>query len=253
MSRQHYIRSASGILSKTGVLLLCLLSYKGIAQEDKKEVRAGNSNYEKGQYSNAELEYRKALEKNATSYAGTYNLGSSLYRQEKQEEAIKQYTAAVERAANPGQKSDAYHNLGNAFVKAEKYAEAVSAYKNALKLDPADSDTRYNLAYAQAKLKQQQEQQNKEGNNKDKNQDKDQQKQDQDQQKQDQNKEQEQAKEEEQNNQQPKPGDNKQQPRPKISKEDAERILQALKNNEQDLNKKLSKKEGVRINVEKNW
>lgn len=235
------------------VMVLLAVTHPAAGQDDKKEIRSGNTSYEKGQYSNAELEYRKALEKNATSYAGTYNLGSALYRQDKQSEAVTQYTTAVERAASPEEKAAAYHNLGNALVKAERFGEAVSAYKNALKLNPGDQDTRYNLAYAQAKLKQQQQQQN---NQQDQQGDKNnEQKQKQNQQKDQQQQDQKQEGQSENNKdgEQQKEGQGKPQPRPKISKEDAERILQALKNNEQELNRKLSKKEGVRINVEKNW
>jgi Ca-activated chloride channel family protein len=233
------------------ILLLAAFSVVPVlAQEDKKEVRSGTSMYENGKYNAAELEFRKALEKNETSYAGTYNLGSSLYRQDKQTEAITQYNAAVQRATTPDQRSMAYHNLGNALVKAEKYDEAVEAYKNALKLNPKDNDTRYNLSYAQSKLRQQQQQQqqeNKEG-------DKDGKEKKQDQQQKESDKQGDQKENKGENGQekpQQKQGDGK--PQPKISKEDAERILQALKNNEQELNKKLSKKEGVRVNVEKNW
>jgi Ca-activated chloride channel family protein len=238
---------------RNGILLLlpAVLCWAPVrAQQDKKEVRNGTTMYENGKYNAAELEFRKALEKNQTSYAGSYNLGSSLYRQDKQTEAISQYNSAIQRATTAEQKSRAYHNLGNAQVKAEKFDEAVESYKNALKLNPSDNDTRYNLSYAQSKLKQQQQQQqqqNKEG-------DKDNQDKKQDQKKQESDKQGDQKEnkgEIGEEKPQQKQGDGK--PQPKISKEDAERILQALKNNEQELNKKLSKKEGVRVNVEKNW
>jgi len=237
------------------VIPMLLFGACAYGQDDKKEVRSGNVNYEHGNYSEAELNYRKALEKNATSYPGSYNLGSSLYRQDKNEEAAASYAAAADKAKSNEEKAKAYHNLGNALVKSGKFEEGITAYKNALRLNPEDNDTRYNLAYAQSMLRKQQQQQQQQ--NKDQNENKDQK--DNQQQKENQNKSQDQKKKENADNKdqqqqdKSKDGQEKQQPRPKISKEDAERILQALKNNEQELNKKLSKKEGVPVIVEKNW
>jgi Ca-activated chloride channel homolog len=237
-------------------LLCLLLPLAALAQEDKKEIRSGTTRYEQGKYADAELDFRKALEKSSQSYAGSYNLGNSLYKQDKQDEAAARYAEAAEKATDPAEKARAYHNLGNAQVKAQKYQEAVNAYKQSLRLNPADNDTRYNLAYAQSMLKKQQDQQKKDQQGKDQEpkDPKDQQNKDQ---KNEENKEhdskqdQQQNQNEKQKDQQGKDGQSK--PQPKISKEDAERILQALKNNEQELNKKLSRKEGVRVNVEKNW
>ncbi len=229
--------------------MFSLAGMKSFAQNERKEIRNGNNKYENGKYSDAETFYRKALEKNSSSYPGNYNLGSSLYRQKKFDEAIQQYQQSVDKTADGAEKSQTYHNMGNSYFEAQKYDESIKAYKEALKLNPNDKDTRYNLAYAQTMLKKQQEQQNKdskdsnkdqqnkdkkENQNKDKQQEKDQQQNQKDQQKQEQKKEQAGQK-------------------PKISKEDAERILQALKNDEQNLQEKLAKKQGQRITIDKNW
>ncbi|MDQ3050968.1 MAG: tetratricopeptide repeat protein [Bacteroidota bacterium] len=225
-----------------GMIIIPSVTY---AQNERKEIREGNDKYEKGKYSDAETDYRRALEKNRSSYPGNYNLGGALYRQKKFDEAIQQYQQTIDKSEDPEEKAQTYHNMGNALLQAQKYDESVQAYKEALKLNPADADTRYNLAYAQAMLKkqQQQQQQNKDSQdqNKDQQKNKDQQQQAKDQ-KQDNKEQDKQEQQKEQANKQP-----------KISKEDAERILQALKNDEQNLQEKLSKKEGQRIRIDKNW
>lgn len=230
-----------------------LFSLQCFAQSERKSVRAGNKQYETGKYANAEIDYRKALEKNKSSYAGTYNLGDALYKQKKYEEAVQQFNNSANMSKNKKDMANSYHNLGNALLEAKKYEQSVDAFKNSLKLNPTDNDTRYNLAYAQSMLKQQQQQQQQ---NQDKKDDKN--KQDKQQQsKQDQNKENQEKKENEQQQNQEKQDQKnqqeKQQPPPKISKEDAERILQALKNNEKDLQKRNAKKEGSKIRIDKQW
>ncbi len=236
--------------------LLLMVTMTAFAQKEKKEIRTGNDRYEKGNYSDAETEYRKALEKNQSSYPGTYNLGGALYRQKKFDEAVQQYQQSIERTTDPKEKASSYHNLGNSMVKAQKYAESIDAYKKALKLNPSDNDTRYNLAYAQAMLRKQQEQQQQDQQNQNQNQDqknKDQKnQQNKDQQKKDQQN-QDQKSQDQKNKEQQKDQQKKEAQQPKISKEDAERLLKALKNDEQNLQQKLSRKEGEKIRIEKDW
>ena len=224
-----------------------------MAQNERSLIRKGNSDYKNGKYSDAELNYRKSVEKNSKSVVGSYNLGDALYKQKKYEEAADQFK---NNAAQPGvdkkQQTNANFNLGNSLLKAEKYEESIEAYKKALKNNPKDDDARYNLAYAQSKLmqQQQQQQQDKKDNkdNKD-NQKKDQQKQ---QEKKQQDKKDQQQKEDQAKNQKEEQKQQAAKPH-KISKEDAERMLQALKNDEKNLQKKLAKKEGSRVRVEKDW
>jgi len=222
------------------------------AQKERKEIRSGNIKYENGKYTEAETDYRKAIEKNRSSFPGSYNLGGALYKQNKFDEAIQQYSESAAKASGSEEKANSLHNLGNALVKAEKFQEGVNAYKEALKLNPAADDTRYNLAYAQSMLKQQQQQQQQQGDdNKDKNQQ--QEKQDS---KNEQNKNQESenqkesAEQDDQKREQQKEQARKQS---KISKEDAERLLKALQNDEQNLQEKMQRKEGQKIKVEKDW
>ncbi len=227
-------------------LLLC-------AQPEKGNVRSGNKAYQKNNFSEAEIKYRKALEKNNTSFNANYNLGNSLYKQEKFEEAARQYSAAANIAPDKSLAARDYHNMGNSFFKQQKFKESIEAYKNALRLNPSDEETRYNLAYAQKMQKQQEQNQgdkNKDNQNKDKNQDKNQSQQNKDQQQQEQQQnEQQQNEKHNAENQQGQP----KQPEQKISKEDAERLLQALRNNEKEIQKRLNKIEGQRIRTEKQW
>merc|ERR1711916_287020 len=146
----------------------------------------------------------------------------------------------AKKELEPDQKAEVFHNLGNSFLEAKKYQESIEAYKNALRNNPRDMDSKYNLEYARKKLEeqQQQDQQDKE----------DQQNQDQDQQhKQDQkdNDQDQQDKDQQQNKDQNQDQDQKnqkQQQQPKqISKKDAERMLSALKNDEKKTIEKLKK------------
>jgi tetratricopeptide (TPR) repeat protein len=226
---------------------LLLYSFGAIAQSERKLVRDGNKQYESGKYSDAEINYRKSLDKNKSSYTGTYNLGDALYQQKKFDEAASHFNSSASLTRDKKSLSKTYHNLGNALVESKKYEESVQAYKNALKLNPEDNDTRYNLAYAQSMLKQQQQQQRQQNkDNKDNKDKKDQQQQQQEKDKKDQQQQQKQDQKDQQAKQQ-------QQQQQKISKEDAERILKALKNNENDLQKKLAKKEGEKVRIDKQW
>lgn len=224
-----------------------------IAQSERSLIREGNSAYKQGKFADAEVSYRKALNKNQGMESGTFNLGDALYKQGRFDEAAEQYRIAATRQQETGSRAQALHNLGNALVKGQKIADGITAYKEALKVNPNDVDTKYNLEYAKALLQKQHQQQNQKKDDK-----KDQQKQDQskqDQQKQDQQK-QDQQKQDQQKQDQQKDQDKQQGEQPKkmqISKEDAERILQALRNEERDVQKKLKKKAPARVRVEKDW
>jgi|SRR5687767_3403978 len=206
------------------------------AQTDKKLIREGNKSYDKKNYSDAEVNYKKSLSKNQKSYEGNFNLGDAYYKQGKYDEAAKQFELLKSQKKDKKTEAAALHNLGNTLLQSQKYQESVEAYKQALKLNPADEDTRYNLAYAQAMLKQQQQQQQQ---NQDKN------KQD----KKDQKQQQQKQEQQKQQQAQQKPQEQKKE----ISKEDAERILQALNNDEKDKHKKKAKVAATRVRVDKDW
>ncbi|MCF8307602.1 MAG: tetratricopeptide repeat protein [Bacteroidales bacterium] len=265
------MRKKSGI--KGVLLVLGLVSViAGSAQNPNKHVREGNELYEKKKFKEAETNYLKALKTDSTAINALFNRADALYQQEKYKEAGKIFDELTTKPLSGKDEASVWHNLGNTMVKSKNYKNAIEAYKKALKKQPSDMDTKYNLSYAMEKLKQQQKkQQNKNKNQQDKKdkqdkqkskqkqdskkdkqqqQNKQKQQQDQQKQKQKQNRDkQKQAKKKDQSKKQ------KQQKARKISKEDAKRMLEALKNNEKVLMKKLKrkKKKGQEVETEKDW
>lgn len=233
-----------------------------VSQSVRSLVSDGNSQYKNQKYTDAEVSYRKALEKDQVLVPGHFNLGNSLYKQDKTDEAVKEYENAVMKAESKDTKAEAYYNMGNAFMKGQRYQEAVNSYIESLKLNPNDQDTKYNLSYALEKLKQQQQQQQQNKNDKNKDDKKDKQKQDQqkqDQQKQDQQKQDQQKQDQQKQNQQQQQDQQAQQQKQqqgqekKMAKADAQRILDVLKNSEKDVQKKLRVRPATRAKVEKDW
>lgn len=219
------------------LMLFACCSICAFAQQEARNVRLGNRQYRDSSYVDAEVEYRKALERNPKSFEALYNLGNTLFKQEKYDEALEQYKAAAAVAGDDkGRLGAVNHNMGNSLCAKQQYAEAVEAYKASLKQNPKDNETRYNLAYAQEMCKQQQQQQNQ-----------------QDQQQQQEKKDQQQN--ENQQNQQDKQDQQQQQQQDQqMSKENAERILQALEEDEKEAQEKAQKAQykGTR-NAEKDW
>lgn len=219
-----------------------------------KLITDGNAQYNQKKYSDAEVEYRKSLMTGKNLKEGNYNLGNSYFKQGKYDEAVKQFeSVGAMKDLSSEEKAKVYHNLGNSFVKDKKYEESIGAYKNALKANPKDNDTRYNLAYAQSMLQQQQDKnkKDKDGKNKDqKNQDK------KNQEKKDNkdNKENKDQEKENEKNQDKKDQDkNSQAQKDKISKDDADKILQALNNDEKKTQKKMNIKQPSKVSIEKQW
>lgn len=99
-----------------------------------------------------QLRIVKAKEK-AQKTKAEYNLGNTIYKNKKYSEAITNYKKATELAKTNTEKHKAFHNLGNAYMQDKNYQSAVEAYKMALKSNPNDEKTRYNLALAKEMLK----------------------------------------------------------------------------------------------------
>ena len=200
------------------------------AQKEAKSVRSGNRLYRDSSYVEAEVNYRRALDENNKSFEGHFNLGDALFKQEKYAEAIEEYKAADALTEdNKSKKAAVYHNIGNSLFAQQQYAEAVAAYKNALRNNPKDDETRYNLAYAQQMLQQQQQQQQQQN------------------QQQEQKQEQQQQQKQEQEQQE-------QQQEQQMSKENAERLLEALEEDEKEAQEKAQKAQRKRSrSAEKDW
>ena len=218
--------------------LMLLWAGPSPAQSVRSLVNGGNGLYQEKKYGDAEVNYRKALEKEPALVQGHFNLGNSLYKQGKYDESSKEYVNAIQKAEGKETKARAYYNIGNSLAQSQNYQDAVKSYVESLKLMPEDQETKYNLSYALAKLRQQQQQnQNKQNQNK-------QDKNDQRQQQQDQQQKQQQQKQEQQQ---------QQQQERKMSRAEAERILDVLKNNEREVQKKLRTRPSVRVKPEKDW
>ncbi len=234
------------------IIFLSALSTTAICQANRHMLREGNRNYNKEKYDQSEISYRRALERDSTDFRGQYNLGNSLYRQKKYDEAARHYEQAL---ASPSldthKRARTLHNQGNSFVKAgldnqeqgmQYFQQAVKSYQESLKLEPKDEDTRYNLAYARRLLQQaqQQQQQQQQGGGQDNQDQKNQQQQNQQNQQdqQNQNQQQQQQNQQQQNQQQQKQGQQSQAEQ-SGKKQDAERLLEAVKNNERQTLRQL--------------
>ena len=134
-------------------LPLLLMPFCLSAQVDRKEVRAGNRHYDKGNWQKAEIEYRKAQVKDTASFAANFNLSDALYRQENYEEAGKALERLKDTAPESVNAADYYYNLGNVACMKKDWEAAVEAYKQSLLRNPGDVEAKENLAYATAMLK----------------------------------------------------------------------------------------------------
>jgi Ca-activated chloride channel family protein len=222
------------------------------AQSDKKYIREGNREYTKNNFSESEVSYRKAIDKNKQSPNAVFNIGDALYKQKKYEDAGKQFIESTGQNEDINKKADGLYNLGNSLLQANKIEESIDAYKSSLKLKPENMQAKYNLAYAQDLLKKQQQQkQQQQKQDKDKN---DKNKGDKEKNKEDQNdnKNQKNNQQKDQNN----TDQQKQQPQQQqISKEDAQRLLNALANDEKKVQEKVKLAKAVKEHVRtvKNW
>ena len=157
--------------------LLALACGVCMAQTDRKEVRAGNRQYKKGNWQNAEIEYRKAQAKDSTSFAAGYNLAGALYREGNFDEAAKTLDRLKEIAPASGRAADYFYNHGNVAVQKKDWKAAVEAYKQSILLNPEDLEAKENYAYAKQMLKDEEQQggggdnQQDQDNNQDNNQD----------------------------------------------------------------------------------
>ena len=223
------------------VLLLCSLST--FAQREAGDVRKGNREYKKQDYTAAEVDYRRALETNKNSYEAHYNLGDALFKQDKYADAQEEFETAakmLDKKEDKTRYAKVMHNIGNCNFAQQQYDRAVAAYQESLRANPKDNDTRYNLVKAMEMLQQQQQQQQQQNQNQDQQQDQQQQQQQQEQQ--DQQDQQQQEQEQQQQEQQD-----------QMDKETAEQILQALEQDEQDTQEKLQRQQGKKRRVEKEW
>lgn len=201
------------------------------------ELHQGNRAYLRGDWAKAEQHYRKALEINPKNTRAMFDLGDAFLAQENHEEAMKYFEKVVKAEQNKTVKALAHHNVGYIHQKKKEYDAAIEAYKDALRNNPHDEDTRYNLALCQ-KLKQQQDQQQKQQEQKEKENEKNQ---DDKQDQQDRNKEKQQKE------------DQQQQPE-QMPQENIDQLLELARQTEQQTRQKIQEaKQPRRRQLGKNW
>ena len=201
-------------------IFLAFASLTASAQADRQHIRGGNRLYKAKQWAQAEVEYRKALAANAQNPQALYNLGCALMMQQKDSAAIVQYQKAAQAETNKLRRSRSYHNIGVICQNLKMYGDAIKAYQQSLRDNPTDDETRYNLALCKRQNKQNQQNQDKQQNK---------------------DKDQKQDKQQEQND--------------KMSKENAEQLLNAAIQNEKATQQRLKKamQQPQRRNIQKNW
>jgi len=276
------------------VILSILTSIFSFSQEENKEQllalkKANNFVYEGNEliadedFVSAEMEYRKAISEQATTVAGAYNLGTSYYKSGNLDESLYRLQQATETATSKSEKHKAFHNIGNILMQNKKCKEAVEAYKNALRNNPSDDETRYNLSVAKicAEEQQKQEDQNKddkkdqdkkdenkedqekkdnkdkEGENKeDKKDEGDQEKKEGEDEKDEDGKPKDEKKDKGKGDEDKKKEQQKPQPQPgQLSPQQIKNLLEAMNNQEQKVQEKMNaeKQKGVKIKTEKDW
>ena len=217
---------------------MLLMSVSAFAQKAERDyIRKGNRAFKDSVYVDAEVDYRKALDANPQSTIARFNLGNTLLWQNKAQEAMNEFADAARIEKDKGRKAQIFHNMGVIFHTTKEYEKAIEMYKEALRNNPSDDETRYNLALAQKMLKDQQQNQQ--------NQDQNQQEQ---QQNQDQQQQQQQDQQQQQQQQQP------EQKQDEMSKENAEQLLNSVMQDEQNTQDKVKKQQVIQgSRLEKDW
>jgi len=219
-------------MKKSLLILALLISITSFSQNKKSFLRDGNTLYADSSYNEAEIQYRKSLKEDQDYFNASFNLADAVYKQERYKEASALFDALKDNAPTDEDLAKVYHNLGNSLVKEGELDDAIAAYKSALRINPNDNETRHNLALS----KQQQKEQEQEEENKDE---------------QKEDKEEREKKEQEEKQEQNQPEEKKE----GMSKEDAEKMLEAIQQQEKNLQEKLQKKKfkGKRTKVLKDW
>ena len=226
-------------------MLLLVSTIHGLAQNktDRDYLRSGNKLYNDSLFIKAEVDYRKALEINPKSTDAMFNLANALLMQQKAQEAMEQYESVSKIEKDKEKLAQIYHNMGVILQSSKQLPQCIEAYKESLRNNPKDDETRYNLALAQKQLKDQQQ---------------DQQNQDQQQQQQKQKEEQKEEQKDQNKDQQEQNKDQQQQPQQQnkneMSKENAQQLLNAVMQDEKNVQDKVKKQLQIQgKKLEKDW
>lgn len=274
-------------MKNRGIILLLFLvsSLNGFAQNIEKQerfantqMREGNEMFQKSNYADAEVSYKKSVATYPNNPKAIYNLGNAMMHQKRYKEAITQYDYLAKSAKSNALRAQSYHNIGNAYMGLNDFQKAVDTYKSSLRINPKDEETRYNLALAQELLKQQQDQnkdnkddKNKDDKNKDQDNKENDKKEDQkDKDKKEENKDDKNKDEDDKDDKKDKSDEDKQdpkeekgdedkkqrQPQPgKLSQQQMKQLLEALQNEENKTQDKMNAKrvKGQKVKTEKDW
>ncbi len=264
-------------------IAVILFSSIGFSQEKKDEkemkvklaqkqvLREGNDLYKEKKFDEAEVRYKKALEENPSYEKANFNLANTMYRQKRFKEALPGYELVAKVSKDNNTKAQAFHNMGNVFLNEKQLDKAIAAYKNALRINPKDEETRYNLALAQKMLEDQKNSENKDQKD-DKNKDKQDEKKDQDKDKKDQDQDEgdgkdkdkdqdkgdqkDDKKDQENGGKDDKKDQEQQKPQPnQLSDQQIQQLLEAMNNEENKTQQKVNAKKalGRKVNQEKDW
>lgn len=272
-------------MKKIIVTLITLTTFLSYAQKKDKALIASNDYvYEGNQlvnedFTSAEMEYRKAISHKPTNVVGAYNLGNAYYKNQKFREALLRHQEVIKSATTKEEKHKAFHNIGNALMQGKQCKEAVEAFKNALRNNPNDDETRYNLGLAKECAKQQgggedgnedekqdqEEDQEKEDNKEkkdegDDNKEDNEEGEDDEQEKEGEDKEDEDGKpkDEKKDEGQGEEDKKKEQPKPQqgqLSPQQIKNLLEAMNDQEQKVQEKINaqKAKGVKVQNDKDW
>src|SRR5574344_586431 len=201
------------------ILIAIFASSAAFAQADRQYIRNGNKLFHQQNYAKAEVEYRKAISKNPNNSQAIYNLGNALLMQQKDSAATSLFQKSGKIEKSKIRKAMSYHNIGVICQKHQMYGEAINAYKEALRNNPNDNETRYNLALCKKLLKNQPKDKNK------------------------------------QNKDQDKQDKKQQQPKDRMSKDNAEQLLNAAMQEEKATQQRISKamQQAGNRKLQKNW
>lgn len=226
------------------LLIMIVTTGELCSQSDRRHLREGNRDYRAGRFSDSELSYRRAAEVIRGTPDAWFNLGNSMYRQERFEDAAESFRKNASLNDGAAYKANSYYNLGNSLLSGGKIEESIESYKNSLRLNPDNPEAKFNLAYAQNLLREQEQAEGQNQNERGEDQEQEQNQKDQE------SGDQKDQNQEEQSSQQQR--DDQQQV---ISEEDARRLLEALVENEKELQEKVKKDKAAatRVRILKNW
>lgn len=253
-------KSRKKIWSYVSVVLIIVLPNKLLAQNKDNNIYRGNAFYKKGQYENAVEQYAKSIkpQKNGNDQIAKFNMGNALFKLNNKEQALQVYNEIGVKVQDKKMKAQAYYNAGNVCASDKKWQEAINYYKASLKNNPNDANTKYNLVYAQKKLQEQQKQKEqkekqKPRQNKDANEPNDPKDPSKPNDGNGNNDKRPQDNGNENNQDEPKQNNQNKSMPSKLSKDQADKILNALGREEQKIKEKKEKAMGGLQQLEKDW